>query len=45
VSEHGCAELFGRSQRAQAELIIGEVADPRARPELVAAAAGLGLGT
>jgi len=45
VSEHGCAELFGRSQRAQAELIIDQVADPRARPELVAAAARLGLET
>jgi len=44
VSEHGCAELFGRSERAQAELIIGEVADPRARAGLVTAAARLGLG-
>ena len=43
VSEHGCAELFGRSQHAQAQLIIEQVADPRARPELAAAAARLGL--
>jgi acyl-CoA hydrolase len=43
VSEHGCAELFGRSQQAQAKLIVDEVADPRARPELTAAAGGLGL--
>ena len=43
VSEHGCAELFGRSQHAQAQLIIDEVADPRARPELAAAAGRLGL--
>jgi acyl-CoA hydrolase len=45
VSEHGCAELFGRSQREQAEVIVGEVADPRARDELVSEAARLGLGT
>jgi acyl-CoA hydrolase len=44
VSEHGCAELFGRSQHAQAQMIIGEVADPRARPELAVAAERLGLG-
>jgi acyl-CoA hydrolase len=43
VSEYGCAEIFGRSQHAQAELIINEVADPRARPELMAAAGRLGL--
>jgi acyl-CoA hydrolase len=43
VSEHGCAELFGRSQHTQAQLIVDEVADPRARPELAAAAEGLGL--
>jgi acyl-CoA hydrolase len=43
VSEHGCAELFGRSQHAQAKLIIDEVADPRIRPELMAAAGRLGL--
>jgi acyl-CoA hydrolase len=43
VSEHGCAELFGRSQRAQARLLIDEVADPRARPALREAAGELGL--
>ena len=43
VSEHGCATLFGHSQHAQARLIINEVADPRARPELEAAAERLGL--
>jgi acyl-CoA hydrolase len=43
VSEHGCAELFGRSQHAQAQLLIDEVADPRARPLLSEAARGLGL--
>jgi acyl-CoA hydrolase len=43
VSEHGCAELFGRSQHAQAQLIIEQVADPRVRDELTRAAAGLGL--
>ena len=43
VSEHGCAELFGRSQHAQAHLIVDQVADPRARPELAAAAGRLGL--
>jgi acyl-CoA hydrolase len=43
VSEHGCAELFGRSQHAQAQLIIEQVADPRARADLSDAAAGLGL--
>ncbi len=43
VSEHGCAELFGRSQHAQAHLIVDQVADPRARSELAAAAGRLGL--
>jgi acyl-CoA hydrolase len=43
VSEHGCAELFGRSQRAQAHSIIGQVADPRARASLSEAAMHLGL--
>jgi acyl-CoA hydrolase len=37
VSEHGIAEIFGHSQRAQARLIIDEVADPRARDDLHAA--------
>jgi acyl-CoA hydrolase len=43
VSEHGCAELFGRSQHAQAQLLIEQVANPRARAELSEAARGLGL--
>ena len=43
VSEHGCAELFGRSQHSQAQLIIEQVADPRARPQLVEASTRLGL--
>jgi acyl-CoA hydrolase len=43
ISEHGCAELFGRSQHAQAQLLIEQVADPRARAELVEAAGRLGL--
>ncbi len=43
VSEHGCAELFGRSQHAQAQLLIDEVADPRAREPLRKAATQLGL--
>ncbi len=43
VSEHGCAELFGRSQHSQAQLIIEQVADPRARPQLAEASARLGL--
>jgi acyl-CoA hydrolase len=43
VSEHGCAELFGRSEHAQAQLIIDHVADPRARPQLAAEAGRLGL--
>ena len=43
VSEHGCAELFGRSQQDQARLITEHVADPRARDDLTEAAAHLGL--
>ena len=43
VSEHGCAELFGRSEHAQAQLLIDQVADPRARVQLAEAAARLGL--
>ncbi len=34
VSEHGHAEIFGRSQRSQARLLIDHVADPRAREQL-----------
>jgi acyl-CoA hydrolase len=43
VTENGCASIFGRSQRAQARLIIDHVAHPDAREELRAAAATLGL--
>ena len=43
VSEHGCAEIFGHSQDAQAQLLIENVADPRARQELTDAARALGL--
>lgn len=43
VSEHGCAEIFGRSEQDQAALIIDHVADPRARDGLRHAAAELGL--
>jgi acyl-CoA hydrolase len=43
VSDQGCAEIFGRSEQAQARLIIERVADPRARDELLEAAATLGL--
>ncbi len=34
VTEHGCANLFGRSQRAQARLLIENVAHPDARDRL-----------
>jgi acyl-CoA hydrolase len=34
VSEHGRAEIFGRSQQTQARLLVDHVADPRARDEL-----------
>jgi acyl-CoA hydrolase len=43
VSEHGSAELFGRSQHAQAQALIESVADPRARAGLWSAADRLGL--
>lgn len=39
VSERGCAQLLGRSQRAQARLIVERVAHPDAREELRRAAA------
>ncbi len=44
ISEHGCAELFGRSQHAQAKLLIEQVADPRARVGLLEASGRFGLG-
>jgi len=43
VTEHGCASVFGRSQRAQARLLIEETADPLARDELWEAAGQFGL--
>jgi acyl-CoA hydrolase len=43
VTEHGLARLFGRSQRAQARLLIDEAAHPRARDELHEAAINYGL--
>ncbi len=44
ITEQGCAHLFGRSQRAQAQLLIEDAAHPDAREELREAAAELGLG-
>lgn len=44
VTENGVAQIFGRSQRAQARLIIDNAAHPDARDELRAAAAAFGLG-
>ncbi len=43
ATEQGVAEIFGRSQRAQARLIIERIAHPNARDELREAAARLGL--
>jgi len=43
VTEHGAAEIFGRTTQVQAALLIDHAADPRARAELRDAAAGLGL--
>ena len=43
VTEHGAAEMFGRSTGDQARQLIGRAADPRARDELVQAADGFGL--
>ncbi len=44
ITEQGCASIFGRSQRAQAKLIIEHAAHPEAREELRERAAVLGLG-
>ena len=44
VTEHGCAHIFGRSQRAQAKLIIDQAAHPDAREQLRERAVALGLG-
>jgi acyl-CoA hydrolase len=43
VTEHGCADIFGRSRMAQARLLIEQTADPRSRDELRDAARDLGL--
>jgi acyl-CoA hydrolase len=43
ITEHGVAELFGRSERDQAEQLIERTADPRVRADLWAAAAEMGL--
>jgi acyl-CoA hydrolase len=45
ITEQGCAQLFGRSQRAQAQLIIEQAAHPDAREWLREEAAALGLGS
>jgi len=44
VTEQGCAQLFGRSERAQARLLIAHAAHPDARDQLREEAASLGLG-
>jgi len=44
ITEQGCAHIFGRSQRAQAQLIIEHAAHPDAREQLREHAALLGLG-
>ncbi|HTY70949.1 MAG TPA: acetyl-CoA hydrolase/transferase C-terminal domain-containing protein [Actinomycetes bacterium] len=44
VTEHGVAELIGRTQEEQARALIEEAADPRAREELRAGARTVGLG-
>ncbi len=43
VTEHGVAEIFGQSERAQAANLIDGAADPRVRAELWEEAAALGL--
>jgi acyl-CoA hydrolase len=43
VTEQGCAHIFGRSQRAQARLLIERAAHPDAREQLREHAAALGL--
>ena len=44
ITERGCARIFGRSQRAQAQLIIEHAAHPDAREQLREHVAALGLG-
>ena len=43
ITEQGRAEIFGRSQHAQARLLIESAAHPRARQSLLEAADSLGL--
>ena len=43
ITEQGCAQIFGRSDRAQARLIIEQAAHPDAREQLRDSAAALGL--
>jgi acyl-CoA hydrolase len=43
VTEHGVAEIWGRSQREQAAQLVERAAAPEAREELREAAASLGL--
>jgi acyl-CoA hydrolase len=43
VTDHGCAPIFGRSQREQARALIEMAAHPDARPALWEEAAALGL--
>jgi acyl-CoA hydrolase len=43
ITEQGCAHIFGRSQRAQARLIIENIAHPGARSSLWETATHLGL--
>jgi len=43
VTEQGLAPLFGRSQHAQARLLIEQTAHPKARPNLFEEAGALGL--
>lgn len=45
ITEQGCAHIFGRSQRAQARLLIEHAAHPDAREELHQCAATPGLDT
>ena len=44
ITEQGCAQIFGRSQRAQARLITEYAAHPDARDWLREEAATMGLG-
>lgn len=45
ITEQGCAHIFGRSQRAQARLIVEHAAHPDAREQLRQCATTLGLDT